>query len=103
MLVVLCASKEEQAAFDRAKLLTEQVDQMAVNFKEAGKGRIFVVGPADAAVSKVNDIYKKVIYIRAKEYETLVTIKDGIERFTGANAEFKNTIVQFDFNPMNQF
>ncbi len=103
MLVVLCASKEEQMAFDGAKILTGQVDQMAASLKAAGRGRIFVIGPAEAAVSKVNDIYKKVIYIRAKEYESLVTIKDGIERYTSANAEFKNTIVQFDFDPMNQF
>ena len=49
------------------------------------------------------DVYKKVIYLRGADYQKLVHIKDGIERFVADNAAYKNTIVQFDFNPMNGF
>ena len=65
--------------------------------------RIYLVGPADAAVAKVNDIYKKVIYLRGADYQKLVQIKDRIEAVTADNADYKNTIIQFDFNPMNGF
>ena len=37
------------------------------------------------------------------DYQKLVHIKDSIERFVADNASYKNTIVQFDFNPMNGF
>ena len=65
--------------------------------------RVYLVGPADAAVAKVNDVYKKVIYLRGADYQSLVHIKDDIERFVAGNVIYKNTIIQFDFNPMNGF
>lgn len=110
MLVILCASKWEQAAFDSAKKLAGHIGAMSENGREDKKGilsfgtdRVLLIGPADAAIAKVNDIYKKVIYLKAKEYDTLVNIKDGLEQYTSENPAFRNTTVQFDFNPMNGF
>lgn len=105
MLVVLCASKEEAVAAESAKQLAEFLKE---NEPLLGRGvpiaeRVILVGPADAAVAKVNDIYKKVIYLRGADYQKLVQIKDGIERFVADNAAYKNTIIQFDFDPMNGF
>lgn len=100
MLVILCASKEEQTAADSA-------NQLATYLREKGfvsvTERVNLIGPADAAVAKVNDIYKKVIYLRADNYEKLVQIKDSVESYVKDSASYKNTIVQFDFNPMNGF
>lgn len=105
MLVVLCASKEEHVADESAKRLADFLKQQEVTL---GKGvptaeRVYLVGPADAAVAKVNDIYKKVMYLRGADYQKLVQIKDSIERFVGNNTAYKNTMIQFDFNPMNGF
>lgn len=111
MLVILCASKLEQTAFDSAKELVAVIDDSQKRAKELtqeqnadfkGK-RIFVIGPADAAIAKVNDVYKKVIYLKAAEYDTLVDIKDELEKYMRENVRFKNTVVQFDFNPMSGF
>jgi len=105
MLVVLCAAKEETVAAESVKQLADFLKE-----KEPALGRdvplaerVVMVGPADAAVAKVNDVYKKVIYLRGADYQKLVHIKDGIERFTADNASYKNTMIQFDFNPMNGF
>lgn len=105
MLVVLCASKEEQAAAESAQSLTEFIKEHEQGLlKEAPLAeRVYLVGPADAAVAKVNDIYKKVIYLRAANYQKLVQIKDCIERHAAGSTAYKNTIIQFDFNPMNGF
>ncbi len=105
MLVVLCASKEEDEAAESAKKLA---DYLKEHEPALGRGvsiaeRVVLVGPADAAVAKVNDVYKKVIYLRGADYQKLVHIKDSIERFIADNTSYKNTIVQFDFNPMNGF
>ena len=96
MLVILCAAKVEEVATESAKMLSEALRA------EKRKG-ISVLGPSDAAVSKVNDIYKKVIYLRAKEYDSLVEMKDFVEKKVKDHTAFKNTIVQFDFDPMNGF
>ena len=105
MLVVLCASMEEAVAAESAKQLSEFLKEQepALGRGVSPAERVYLVGPADAAVAKVNDIYKKVIYLRGADYQKLVQIKDGIERFVADNATYKNTIVQFDFNPMNGF
>ena len=94
MLVVLCASKWEQTAYDCASKLAEQT---------GGERQVQVIGPADAAVAKVNDIYKKVLYLKAKDYGKLVEIKNRLEHFMRDNRAFSDTIVQFDFNPVNGF
>lgn len=54
-------------------------------------------------MAKVNDIYKKVIYIKTKDYQTLVELKDRLEHYMRDNKAFKDTVVQFDFNPMSGF
>lgn len=100
MLVILCASGVEQRALAAAQLLVEQIDRR--NQQNQGE-RVFLIGPADAAVAKVNDIYKKVIYLKTKEYGTLVEHKDMLEAYIMDNRDFKETVVQFDFNPVNGF
>lgn len=65
--------------------------------------KLQLVGPADAAVAKVNDIYRKVIYIKTREYDTLVDIKDNIEKYVKDNPAYRNVSVQFDFNPTSGF
>lgn len=102
LLVILCASKEEAAAGYGADCLARLIGG------DAGGGacadeKIYLIGPADAAVAKVNDIYKKVIYIKAKTYETLVALKDMSERYVRDNRDYKNVSVQFDFNPVSGF
>ena len=105
MLVVLCASKDEPKAAKAAQSLSEILKTQISKHQEASTAqeRIWLIGPADAAVAKVNDIYKKVIYIRAVDYQKLVQLKDCIEAHTAENAAYKNVMIQFDFNPMNGF
>lgn len=105
MLVVLCAAKDEKAAAEAAEQLAVylKAKEPALNEQVPLSDRVLFVGPADAAVAKVNDIYKKVIYLRHADYQKLVSLKDSVERFTADNTAFKDITIQFDFNPMNGF
>ncbi len=62
-----------------------------------------VVGPADAVVSKVNDIFRKVLYIKAADYQVLVQIKNMLETYISEELAFRTVTIQFDFDPMNGF
>ena len=64
--------------------------------------QISVIGPAEATVARVNDIYRRVIYVKCEDYQTLVCAKDGMEQILAKNI-WQKTMVQFDFNPMNGF
>ena len=59
------------------------------------------MGPADASIRKIHDIYRKVIYIKAADYELLVELKDKLEHYMKEENYFRNVMIQFDFNPMN--
>jgi primosomal protein N' (replication factor Y) len=61
MLSVLASGEDE-------KLLEQGMDYLA-KFVEriSGKYRVHVIGPAYASVGKVNDIYRKVLYLKHKD------------------------------------
>jgi primosomal protein N' (replication factor Y) len=61
-----------------------------------------VIGPTQAQVAKVNDIYRWVIYAKSEDYGALVLAKDGLEQVLSQGI-WRQTGVQFDFNPMNGF
>lgn len=100
MLVILCASRYEEQAAEGAGQLAELIDAYA---KKTPEEKIYLIGPADAAIAKVNDIYKKVVYLKTKEYETLIKIKDIAEEHMRDNRDYKDVMIQFDFNPVNGF
>ncbi len=100
MMAMLVASPDEMTAFLCAELLSQKVRQAQAKGKLPG---LTVVGPTNAPVAKVKDIYKKVIYFKHKEYPELVKIKDVLETFVNSHREFANVTIQFDFNPMNGF
>lgn len=100
MLVMLVASRDSMYGSLCADLLGKKVEQAMEKGKISG---LSMIGPADAAVAKVNDIYKKVIYFKHEEYSVLVRIKDALEEFVRSHREFQDVTIQFDFNPMNGF
>ncbi|MCI8483018.1 MAG: primosomal protein N' [Lachnospiraceae bacterium] len=100
MMVMLVASRDEMTASLSAELLGQKVRQSQEKGKLTG---LSVIGPANAAVAKVKDIYKKVIYFKHADYQELVKIKDVLELFVSSHREFSSIMIQFDFNPMNGF
>lgn len=62
-----------------------------------------IIGPASPGVGKVNDVYRKVLYLKAKSYGTLIKTKNYLEQYIEVNPGFQKMRIQFDFNPMNVF
>lgn len=65
------------------------------------EGRLTVIGPAAPYVSKVNDQYRQIIYVKNEDYELLVRTKDLLEQYIDMNRGFDQLRIQFDFNPLN--
>lgn len=93
LFAVLVAGKDEKSASDKAEELADLARK---------NGEVRVIGPAPAYIGKVNDIYRQVFYIKAKEYSMLISIKDKLEDFLNQSIQMDET-VQFDFDPMNMF
>ncbi len=59
---------------------------------------IRMIGPADANIAKIKDIYRKMYYFKHVDYNKLVELKDFIEQ-QHENYERKNLIsIQFEFD-----
>lgn len=62
------------------------------------KADLQVIGPALPGVGKVRDVYRRVIYCKHAKYNTLVAIKNQLERYIEINSGFDTIQIQFDFN-----
>jgi primosomal protein N' (replication factor Y) len=97
LLVVMCTSPNAELLQEECESLRRWMDTLSDGTK------IQIVGPADASVSKINDIYRKVIYLKTADYNRLVAAKDAIEQRTLEQMASKEINIQFDFNPMSGF
>ena len=97
LMAVLVAGGDEKLLVMAAGYLKE----FAVR---AGKsGSLTVIGPASPAVGKVNDIYRRVIYLKSEDDRLLMAVKDRMEEYIEINRGFQTLKIQFDMNPMNIF
>lgn len=62
-----------------------------------------IIGPASPGIGKINDVYRKVLYLKAERYDTLIKMKNYLEQYIEVNPGFQKMRIQFDFNPMNVF
>ena len=107
MLLVHVTSPDEsecgsmsQRVYDIASQMISHTDE---NQSPDDRQQIQLIGPADATIAKVNDIYRKVIYMKTSDYAALISIKDGIEQAVKADTAMKHANISFDFNPMSGF
>lgn len=84
--------------------LKAMADDFADYLKVLTKDRrsIQVLGATKAAIAKVKDLYRYVIYVKAGRLEPLFILKNKLDErkktmYTG------NEIVQYDFDPVNMF
>lgn len=91
MLKVSIASKNE-------KILDAAADYIKNNHNRFHGSEINVYDPVNAGIYKINDIYTKLIYAKAQDYEALTDFKDKIEDISKNTDIFKNVNTQFEFN-----
>ena len=64
----------------------------------ARRGRVVVLGPADDRIAKIQDIYRKVIYLKHADLHVLTAVKNKIERYVEINEGFRTITIQFEVN-----
>ena len=91
MLSVLVSGENEELLEQGMDYLAKFVERIASRY------RIPVIGPAYAAVGKVNDIYRKVLYLKHRDERILQDIKDKTEKYIRLNSGFRRLYIQFDY------
>ena len=97
LLAVYLSHREKEKLEEGAESLKKLI------LKRAEEKSIQIIGPADAYIAKVNDIYRKVIYLKGRESEQLTALKGELELIWQQSMELQQMNIQFDMNPMNGF
>lgn len=96
MMAILVLSNDELVGMSHANELADTMKRQFAN------ERLYVIGPATASVGKINDIYRSIIYVKHRDYNVLVRVKDEMEALIAAK-DWNADTVQFDFNPMSSY
>lgn len=91
MMAVLGGSENEQLLEQGMKYIGEYIERLDRN------RRLQVIGPAPEAISRVQDIYRQVMYVKHKDRNMLTVLKDKLEEYIEMNKGFSNIHIQFDF------
>ena len=95
MMLILLEGDDYEAVSKYSDYLADKVKNGIIN----GTFKALVIGPTDASIVKIQDIYRRVIYVKSNDYEKLVFIKNRIENTDSLNSD--KIRISFDFNPMN--
>lgn len=98
ILVVLVSSRAEEKAQDGAKLLWA-----AVKDRRKTPEEVDIIGPTKASLSKANDIYRFILYLKQENYSYLTDMKNYLEGYIHYSEYFKGCNIQFDFDPMSSY
>lgn len=96
LLQILIEDKDEGRAGATAQGIAELASVFA---REAGVvSPLQVIGPSDARIAKINDVYRKAVYVKSADYEQLAQLKDSIEADRARRQDYSSR-VEFDFDP----
>ncbi|MCD7826463.1 MAG: primosomal protein N' [Clostridiaceae bacterium] len=59
---------------------------------------IQVLGPTDASILKMRDVYRRVLYIKSADYQLLCQVKNHCEAFLREQENYRDCRLTFDFN-----
>ncbi len=91
LLSVMMAGKEEEVLNQAAAQIHQWVLSMA------GGRQVELIGPTEATIYKVNDIYRKILYLKQENYGILIDIKNRLEDLSPKAPWFSQVMIQYDF------
>ena len=87
MLTIVASSPKEEVLIQAARGMREAAERAGTENMEEDVGQesgartpAEIIGPVDAPVYKVNDIYRKILYIKHENYDILLKIREQIEK-----------------------
>ena len=94
-LMCVCLSSENEA------MLIHVSEELAKAVRKLGDEDIDIIGPSEAYIYRINNVYRRVIYIKSEFYVKLTEVAGIIQKMFDEQTENANNIdIQFDFNPM---
>lgn len=99
LLVVLVQCGDESSAV----LASVRIQKMIEKSQEGEKEPVRLLNPGQAAISKLKDLYRQVLYIKHEDAARLEELKSRLEPVLEKHPLFAGVQIQFDFDPMNVY
>lgn len=90
MMAVHCASENLQELETAVHYLAKFVAMVAE------KKGASVLGPADENIAKINDVYRKILYVKHSDERALTAIKNLVEQYIEMNEGFRRMRIGFE-------
>lgn len=95
LLQIIIEDKDEV----RAQTTAERIAGIGRNLSLSGEeGKLQIIGPADAQIAKLKDVYRKAVYAKAADHGILADYKDEVEEDRASRQDFYSR-VDFNFDP----
>lgn len=91
MLSIQVAGKDEA-------LMVQIMDLIKDSVCRKFAGQVTVIGPVPAPVYKVNDIYRKILYMKQENYDILIKIQKYVQDRWDGTESCKKLTIQYDFS-----
>ena len=103
LLAILLESQKETLVAAYANRLGETLKEKVSCLSGAGDyGIINMIGPSDATIRKISDVFRQVIYVKSPSAQALKQLKDLAERYAEEHPEGKIRMT-FDFDPLHGY
>lgn len=99
MLVILITSNQE----DQAIKASHRIQRIILQSQNTKEKTPVILNPGKAAVSKIRDVYRQVLYLKHVDGEVLQDIRLRLEPVITTHPMFAGIFVQFDYDPMNRY
>ena len=96
ILAILVSCEIEKLLDDICMRLSHVIDAAIAGYENMVK-----IGPSQAPIAKIQDRYRKIIYVKAPKYAELTLVKDSVEEYMNNNPDSRIQIT-FDFSLNNE-
>ncbi|MDO4555923.1 MAG: primosomal protein N' [Lachnospiraceae bacterium] len=94
MLVVFCTSRKEEDGIVAMNMIASYLHRIY------GPDKLMLIGPGEGAFPKINDVYRRVLYIKENNADRLLAVRNRIEDYTQTEDIFSQVHLYYDRNPM---
>ena len=107
LLGICVSSADENLCIDMSEKVAGSIKSLRdAQKREASGAKLDIVGPTEAYIYRINNVFRRVIYIKSEEYDILTkvaSLADSVFSEVQQNLELrKDSIeIQYDFNPMH--
>ena len=92
LMAVHLSGTDEAQLLMAAEYLAKFIRQVSGHYQAA------VIGPADETIAKINDVYRKAVYVKHETTRKLIAVKNIVEQYIEMNEGFREIRIQFEMN-----